>query len=168
MRSINVYERKLRGAHISSNRRFCLQAQDGSKWPSVRERGLKGKVHVLHSSCSAVNGNYETKYKYEFARSGALTRMTSPNFKQWDCILATPTSVKVTQRNERGDFSEVSAFLEGDLVEKERYEYEYDSVGNWIKQRAFLMRKYEMEAGSWKAGEWQAKYLCKRAIEYYR
>ena len=145
----------------------CLEAKN-NKWASSRERGLRGKVHILFSGCGDMNGSYETKYKYEFARSGELTKMTGPTPPQYDCILTLPTSLKVTQRNARGDVSEVSRFLEGDVVEKERYEYEYDEVGNWIKQTTFLMRTYEMVGGDWKEGEWQAKYLCKRTIEYYR
>jgi hypothetical protein len=115
-----------------------------------------------------MNGSYETKVKYEFARNGEVTRMTAPTPLQYDCILTIPTSLKVTQRNARGDVSEVSRSLEGDVIEKERYEYEYDDVGNWIKQTTFLMRTYEMVGGDRKEGEWKPKYLCNRSIEYYR
>jgi len=146
---------------------FCLQAQTTSKWATARKRGLTGKVRVLQQSCSDMNGAYETKYKYEFARDGALMKMTSPTPPHYDCIIAFPTSLKVTQRNAKGDISEVSRSLDGDVIEKERYEYEYDEVGNWIKQTTLLMRTYEMEGGDWKEGEWQSKYVCKRSFEYY-
>ena len=79
-----------------------------------------------------------------------------------------PTLLQATQRNARGDISEVSRSLDGDVIEKERFEYEYDDVGNWIKQTIFLMRTYEVEGGDWKEGEWQPKYVCQRTFEYYR
>jgi hypothetical protein len=145
----------------------CLEARS-KKWASARERGLRGKVHILNSSCGDMKGSYETKVKYEFARNGELTKTTAPTPPNYDCILTIPTSLKVTQRNARGDVSEVARSLEGDVIEKERYEYEYDEVGNWIKQTTFLMRTYEMVGGDWKEGEWQAKYLCNRSFEYYR
>jgi len=144
----------------------CLEARS-NKWASARERGLRGRVHILVSSCGGMTVSNETKVKYEFARTGELTKMTAPIPLQYDCILTIPTSLKVTQRNARGDVSEVSRSLDGDLIEKERFEYEYDEVGNWIKQTTFLMRTYEMVGGDWKEGEWQAKYLCNRSIEYY-
>lgn len=147
---------------------LSLQAQTTSRWPTARERGLKGKVRVLEESCSDVKGTYEFGYKYEFGRNGALVKMTSPTPPKYDCILMVPTSIKVTQRNARGDISEASRSLDGDVLEKERYEYEYDEAGNWIKQTTLLMRTYEMEGGDWKEGEWQPKYLCKRTFEYYR
>lgn len=145
----------------------CLEARS-NKWASARERGLKGKVHILVSSCSDMNGRYETKVKYEFARNGELAKMTAPKPPHYDCIVTLPTSLKVSHRNARGDVSEVSRSLQGDVIEKERYEYEYDKMGNWIKQTTFLMRTYEIVGGDWKEGEWQAKYLCNRSIEYYR
>jgi hypothetical protein len=147
---------------------LCLQAQTTSRWSTVRQRGLKGKVRVLQQSCSDIKGTYDTKYKYEFAHNGALVKMTSPAPPHYDCILMFPTSLTVTQRNARGDISEVSRSLDGDVIEKERYEYDYDEIGNWIKQTTLLMRTYEMEGGDWKEGEWQPKYVCKRTFEYYR
>jgi hypothetical protein len=49
----------------------------------------------------------------------------------------------------------------------ERYEYEYDDKGNWIKRTATIMRNYEIKGGNWKEGEWQAEDVCIRKIEYY-
>jgi hypothetical protein len=144
-----------------------VQAQNQGRWASAHERGLKGAVHIVVSSCSDIKGNYETRYKYEYARDGELKVITSPQIKLPDCIISTPMSHKITKRNSSWDVEEVSYFLEGDLLEKERYEYEYDSVGNWVKAVTYLMRTYEMEGGNWKEGEWQARYVCTRTIEYY-
>jgi hypothetical protein len=142
-------------------------AQGDKRWASARERGLRGKVHILVSSCSDMVGNYETRYTYEFDRSGKLMKITSPTPKKFDCIVSIPVSHKVTKRNDKGEIEEVSSFIEGSLVLKEKYEYEYDAIGNWVKQITFLMRTYEMDGGDWKADEWKPVGRCTRTIEYY-
>ncbi len=146
---------------------LCVQAQKQGQWASARYRGLKGAVHTVVSKCSDINGSLETKNKYEFARDGMLMTITSPQYTLPDCIISTPVNHKITKRNSRGGVEEVSLFLYGDVLEKERYEYEYDGAGNWIKQVTYLMRNYSIEGASWKEGEWQAKYVCSRTIEYY-
>jgi hypothetical protein len=142
-----------------------VQSQKSGRWASARERGLKGRVHTVISKCSNINGNYEARYKYEFARDGELLIIESPQSNL--PVVRNPLSYKVTGRNSQGDIGEVSYFLEGGIIEKERYEYEYDSLGNWIKQVTSIMRTYGMEGGNWKAGEWQTKYVCNRMIEYH-
>jgi hypothetical protein len=144
-----------------------LNAQGNKRWASARERGLRGKVHILVSSCSDMAGNYETRYTYEFDRSGKLIKITSPTPKKVDCIVSIPVSHKVTKRNDKDEIEEVSSLIEGSLVSKEKYEYEYDAIGNWVKQITLLMRTYEMDGGDWKTGEWKPVGRCRRAIEYY-
>jgi hypothetical protein len=146
---------------------FGIQAQENAPLASARKRGLKGAVHIVLSKCSNINGEYEIRYKFEYDRDGTLRVIESP---QWNVpIVGDPRSHKITKRNHRGDVEEISYFYvkKGDVTEKERYEYEYDSAGNWVKQVTYLMRNYSMEGASWKEGEWQAKYVCNRAIEYY-
>ena len=142
---------------------FGAQAQGLRRWASASARGLKGKVHTLISRCSDIAGKYETRYKYEFARDGELMVIESPQFKSPIFI----RQHKVTKRNVRGDIEEVSIIHHGEVVEKEKYAIEYDSVGNWVKAMTFVMREYEMEGGDWKAGEWKARNICQRTIEYY-
>lgn len=146
---------------------LCIQAQKKGVWASARARGLKGVVKTVESKCSDINGKYETRYKFEFARDGKLMAITAPQFDLPDCIVSLPVSYKIMKRNTRGDMEEIGKFVEGDLMEKERYEYEYDSAGNWTKQVTFVTRTYEMAGGDWPAGEWRARYVCNRAIEYY-
>jgi hypothetical protein len=143
------------------------QAQERGAWASARERGLKGAVRTVSDTCSDVKAKFETRYKYEFARNGELIVITGPQLPRYDCIIAFPVSYKITKRNSRGDVEEVAILLEGDVIEKERYEYEYDSAGNWIKQVTSRMRTYEVEGDEWKAGEWRAFYVCTQTIEYY-
>lgn len=144
-----------------------VPAQKQRGWGSARERGLRGVVHTVVSMCSDTNGKNETRFRYEFSRDGKMAVVTAPQFSQYVCINYFPFSQKITKRNGRGDVEEISIFIKDDVAEKERYEYEYDDSGNWIKQVRSVMRTYEMEGGDWKAGEWQAKYVCRRKIEYY-
>jgi hypothetical protein len=144
-----------------------VQAQKRGAWASARERGLKGAVHTVVSTCSSVRGKLETRYKYEFDRDGKLLMITGPQLPHYDCIISVPVSNKIAKRNNRGDVEEVAIVLEGEVLEKERYEYEYDSAGNWIKQVTFRTRTYEAVGDDWKAGEWRALYVCTRTIEYY-
>jgi hypothetical protein len=146
---------------------FYVQAQNRSGWASARELGLRGAVRTVVSKCSEGSMNTETRFKYEYARDGKLMAITAPQFKQWDCIISSPTSYKITRRNSRGDVTEAALFVSGELERKERYEYEYDGVGNWIRVATLVMREYEMAGGSWKAGEWRALHVCTRTIDYY-
>jgi len=102
-----------------------------------------------------------------FARDGTLITIVAPKFQHPDCIIALPTSHKITRRNNRGEVIEAYLLIEGELAEKERYELEYDSVGNWIKLATIKLRVYEIEGDSWKAGEWGVQNICHRTIEYY-
>lgn len=142
-----------------------IQAQKHRTWASARERGLTGVVHIVISKCSDISGNHEIRYKYEYALDGKLIVIESPQLNS--PIVSGSLSHKITGRNNRGDIEEVSFFIGDALERKEKYKYEYDSVGNWIKRVTFVMREYEVVGGSWKAGEWQAKYVCSRTIEYY-
>jgi hypothetical protein len=141
-----------------------VQSQKLVQWASARERGLEGKVHTVIIRCFGINGDNEARYKYEFAHNGELMVIESPRFNL--PIVRNPLSYKITGRNSLGDIQEVSYFLEGGIIEKERYEYEYDRAGSWIKRATSIMKTYEIE-GKWKAGEWQTKYVCNRQIEYY-
>ena len=143
------------------------QAQKQGVWVAARERGLKGAVHTVVSSCADINRTHETRIKYEFTRDGKVTTITAPQFPRYDCIISFSVSYKITKRNSRGDAEEVAIVLDGDVMEKERYEYEYDGAGNWIKQVTFRTRTYETVGDDWKAGEWRALYVCNRTIEYY-
>jgi hypothetical protein len=146
---------------------LCVQAQKQGRWASARERGLKGAAHTLIDKCSNVGSGFEYGYKYEFARDGRLMVITSLQIDLPAYNVSFPGSYKITKRNSRGDITEASFFIKGELERKERYEIEYDSAGNWIKMVTYVMREYEVEGGNWKAGEWQAKYVCNRTIEYY-
>jgi hypothetical protein len=147
---------------------FSLQAQKQGRWASARERSLRGVVRTVVSSCSDVSGKYETRYKYEYAPDGKLMAITSPQSNLNVHINSFPVSYKITKRNGSGEIEEVSMLLEGDVMGRERYEYEYDSVGNWIKMVRFKMRTYELAGGDWPAGEWRAQHVCKQMIEYYQ
>lgn len=144
------------------------QARKQGGWASARERDLKGGVRTVVSTCSDVDGRYATTFKFEFARDGKLMVITAPQFPQYDCIISLPTSYKITRRNKRGDATEASFLVNGALEKKERNELEYDANGNWIKAVTYEMREYEMEGSPWKAGERQARTVCRRTIEYYR
>jgi hypothetical protein len=150
---------------------FCAEAQNPFSWSSARKSGLKGAVHTVESKCSDINGNYETRYKYEYARDGKLMTITGPYVELSDIIIGDvmePITSKITKRNSRGEIEEVSSFIEGDLLGKEKYEREYDNVGNWIKRTDYQWVKFDSLDGRWKADEWRATYVCSRTIQYYQ
>jgi hypothetical protein len=143
-------------------------AQKGGAWASARDRGLKGSVRTLINTCTDSSGKYVTTLKYEFAPDGQLVTIHAPQFPHYDCILTTPMSQKITKRNRNGDPEQFDRFVAGDVFERERYEYEYDSVGNWTKQVTYLMHNYSQEGSDWKEGEWRRTYVCTRQFDYYR
>lgn len=144
-----------------------VQAQKQEAWASARERGLKGVVRAVVSTCSDIDGKHKTTIKYEFSRGGELMVITAPQLPRYDCIVAAPTSYKIIRRDGRGNVTGASLLVHGEVERKERYEYEYDAAGNWVKVVTFVMREYEMEGGGWRAGEWKALYVCQRTVEYY-
>src|SRR5258705_9853376 len=145
---------------------ICLLAQKGGKWASASERHLRGAVQNVVETCSGIGSKWSFTYKYEFARDGTLMVITEPQYARGN-FDGSPVSYKITKRNTMGDVVECSLLSLGDLVQKEKYELEYDGVGNWIKMKKIVMRDYEDEGSSWKEGEWQAEEVCNRTIEYY-
>ena len=142
-------------------------AQKGGRWASARDRGLRGAVRSLVTTCSDSSGKYDTTFKYEFATDGKLVTISAPQFPQYDCILTIPETRKGTKRNAHGDVEEVSYFLEGDLTRKQRGEYSYDNVGNWTNLVTSEMLTYTWEGGP-PEGSWRVINVCTREIEYYR
>ncbi|MDX6710472.1 MAG: hypothetical protein QOH96_1488 [Blastocatellia bacterium] len=148
---------------------ICLLAQKGGKWASARERHLRGTVQTVVQTCSDIGSKTSFTHKYEFARDGTLMVITQPQFQIYILISSRsfPVYYKITKRNSRGDVVEGSLLNRGELEQKEKYELEYDGVGNWIKMKKIVMRDYEYAGSSWKEGEWQAQHVCNRTIEYY-
>jgi hypothetical protein len=122
-------------------------------------------VRTVVEECSNVGDSFRSGYKYEFARDGKLMVITSLQSDR-PAFYVSGGSWKFIKRNNRGDVTEGSYFFMGALEHKERYEFEYDSIGNWIRQVNLVMREYEIE-GSGTAGKWLAHQVCKRTIEYY-
>jgi hypothetical protein len=145
---------------------LCLQAQKRGRWASARERGLRGPVRTVIERCSNVGASLKYGHKYEFARDGKLIVITSLQIDRPAYNVSYPSSHKITKRNSRGDVTEASFFTGGELERRERYDIEYDSVGNWTKRVTYIMKEYEVE-GSDTAGKWLAQYTCIREIDYY-
>jgi hypothetical protein len=143
----------------------CVQAQRYLKPLTAHQRGIKGAVHVVEGNCVSSDGMSKTNVLFEYSRKGEEIR--GPKLVVPDCMVVTPGTQPAGKRNSRGDVEEFSVYLFEELFSTERYEYEYDDRGNWIKRTTVIMRNYEIEGGSWKAGEWQAKEVCTRKIEYY-
>lgn len=131
---------------------------------TAKQQGLKGTVRAVEHSCSTPDGKVHPQY-YVYSRKGK--ELLGPVVLLPDCMVGPLASPRGVKRNDMGDVVEGSLYVEGELFSAERYEYEYDSTGNWVRRAAMIMRNYEMEGGDWKAGEWRNKEECRRRIEYY-
>lgn len=141
------------------------QAQKRGRWASASERGLKGPVHVVVEQCSNIGDSFRYGYKYEFTRDRKLMVITSLQPER-PAYNVSGGSWKAVKRNAHGDATEGSYFFMGELEHRERWEFEYDSTGNWTQRVAYIMREYEI-VGSGTAGKWLAHQVCKRTVEYY-
>lgn len=141
------------------------QAQKRGRWASANDRGLKDSVRTVVEQCSNVDDSFRYGYKYEFTGDGKLMVIISlqPERPSYNI---TGGSWKFVKRNVRGNATEGSYFFMGELEHRERWEFEYDSIGNWTQRVTYVMREYEI-VGSGTAGKWLAQQVCKRTIEYF-
>ena len=145
-----------------------LQAQDRGRRASASEHGLTGAVREVVFRCSNItdiNRRLDYSYTYVYARDGKVKK--SPKFDLPDCILyAGEPRWEVIKRNDKGHVEEAAFYIDDELYRREKYEYEYDSVGNWIKQVTYTISFEAISRGA--EEEWKATHVCRRTIEYYR